>query len=488
MMETKSNKSSVRVNETHILVLKEVDRNLQVLSVPIEDCSFIVNEINAAVENTNKTMLDIQSLFFNNFNGISNSYYYLYPYSYDSSYISGAVKPKRYSYDDYKKMLDKTVEEKSKCMEDKSKEKIVTEAMKSLKCNYARLCIRYIKQQQMYKAFQNAENSPSVKMYSCEAIGWTNFVYKITDDLNVCVYTNLGYGNSSYFTLTVSYKDIIIAPFSHIAKYYFANMTDIIRCTRDYIVDKDSWNPMLEFVRDFTNHSLSNPESFIEHYLMNEIDEMMKGLRNIMSYPEDVINMFRNQNSNLSEYHYLRLISPMSDDEKRRFEVYRDEMPVIFKSEKLTQAINILERLRELGQVYSKIEDYVDEILTMVSKLSPEIDKTIKKIQEAIEKLTKEKESKEEKRDNLQSKVDKFSSELNELLSKLPEDSNWEKKVEISKHYEEEHPDYVSMKGLLINVKDEILKISYQIYSRNSLVYRLSSCADNIGRCLLKSA
>ena len=81
MMETKSNKSSVRVNETHILVLKEVYRNLQVLSVPIEDCSFIVNEINAAVENTNKTMLDIQSLFFNNFNSINNSYYYLYPYS-----------------------------------------------------------------------------------------------------------------------------------------------------------------------------------------------------------------------------------------------------------------------------------------------------------------------------------------------------------------------------------------------------------------------
>ena len=45
---------------------------------------------------------------------------------------------------------------------------------------------------------------------------------------------------------------------------------------------------MFEFVNDFTNRSLSNPESIVESYIMNEIDEMMEGLRNIMSNPSEV--------------------------------------------------------------------------------------------------------------------------------------------------------------------------------------------------------
>ena len=453
-----------KINETHILVLKEHNGIFQIASMPIDDSSFIINKIKASVDNPNKTLLDVQSEFLNNFQSINNTYGYLYPYAYSSSYVSGAIKPKKYTYDEYKTELDNRL--KSKVI-DENIDKIIEKENRILKQSYASLCTRYIKQQMLYKAFQNAANDSSCKMYSRESIGWSSFDYAITDDIKVCIYTNLGFGYASYFTLSISYKDIIIAPFSHIAKYYNACMIDIIRCTRDYYVEKDSWYPMFEFVKDFVNHSLEDPKSFVESYIMNEIDEMIRCLRNIMTNPSAIINMFKNQNNNL-DYHRLRFINPMSNDEKQLYSVYPIEMPTIFKSEKLSQAVNTLKRLEELQKIHSQINVYIEEILNMIIELSPEIDKTIKSIQVDIERLVVQKKPKEELAESLQTQIDRFVSELNNELEKLPKDADWKRKEDVRKQFEVKHPIYIDTNNRLQEVKDEIYEINKKIYSLNS--------------------
>lgn len=465
-----------KINETHILVLKEHNGIFQVALMPIDDSSFIINEIKASVDNPNKTLLDVQSEFLNNFQSINNAYGYLYPYVYSSSYVSGAIKPKKITYAEYKTELDNRVKNKVKT---KNIDKIIEDENRILKQNYASLCTRYIKQQMLYKAFQNAANDSSCKMYSRESIGWSSFDYAITDDIKVCIYTNLGFGYASYFTLSISYKDIIIAPFSHIAKYYNACMTDIIRCTRDYYVEKDNWYPMFEFVKDFVNHSLEDPKSFVESYIMNEIDEMIRCLRNIMANPSAVINMFKNQNNNL-DYHRLRFINPMSNDEKQLYSVYPIEMPTIFKSEKLSQAVNTLKRLEELQKNHSQINVYIEEILNMIIELSPEIDKTIKSIQVDIDRLVVQKKPKEKLAESLQTQIDGFVSELNNELEKLPKDADWKRKEDVRKQFEERHPIYIDAKNRLQEAKDEIYEINKKIYSRESLVERLFNSNNNL--------
>ena len=467
-----------KINETHILVLKEHNGIFQVISMPIDDSSFIINEIEASVDNPNKTLLDVQSEFLNNFQSINNAYGYLYPYAYSSSYVSGAIKPKRHTYAEYKTELDNRVKNRA-IGENIDINHIIEDENRILKQNYASLCTRYIKQQMLYKAFQNAANDPSCKMYSRESIGWSSFDYAITDDIKVCLYTNLGFGYASYFTLSISYKDIIIAPFSHIAKYYNACMTDIIRCTRDYYVDKDNWYPMFEFVKDFVNHSLEDPKSFVESYIMNEIDEMIRCLRNIMANPSAVINMFKNQNNNI-DYHRLRFINPMSNDEKQLYSVYPIEMPTIFKSEKLSQAVNTLKRLEELQKIHSQINVYIEERLNMIVELSPEIDKTIESIRIDIERLVIQKKPKEELAESLQTRIDGFVTELNNELEKLPRDADWKRKEDVRKQFEERNPIYVDTKNRLQEVNDEISEINKKIYSRKSLVERLLNSSNNL--------
>ena len=467
-----------KINQTHILVLKEQNGLFELSSKPIEDSSFVVNKIKASVDNPNKTLMDVQSDFLNNFRCLSNGYGYLYPYAYDSSYVSGAYKPRNYTYADYKAELDKRVKNKKETQTIDTT-KAIDAVNQSLKTEYFQLCSRYIKQQMMYKAFEEAKNDSQCKMYSREFIGWSSFEYSINDDIKVCIYTNFGFGYASFFTLSVSYKGIVIAPVSHVAKYYKANMTDIIKCTRDYYVDSENWYPMFEFVKEFVNKSLTNPLAFVEKYIMNEIQEMMECLRNIMSNPYAVIQKFRNQRrESLSYYHRLRFISPMSPDEEQRFKVFPIEMPTVFKSEKLEQAVNTLKLLKELLEFYPLINSYIDEIVNMIHKLSPEVENTISRIKKDIERLNIQKNPRIEEAEALKSKIHELTTQLEGRLETLPKGASYSEREEVRKQFMIENPIFKETKDKLTKVEGEIAKLNQDIYSRNSLIESLSHSSN----------
>ena len=189
--------------------------------------------------------------------------------------------------------------------------------------------------------------------------------------------------------------------------------------------------------------------------------------------------MFKNQNNNI-DYHRLRFINPMSNDEKQLYSVYPIEMPTIFKSEKLSQAVNTLKRLEELQKIHSQINVYIEEILNMIVELSPEIDKTIESIRIDIERLVIQKKPKEELAESLQTRIDGFVTELNNELEKLPRDADWKRKEDVRKQFEERHPIYVDTKNRLQEVNDEISEINKKIYSRKSLVERLLNSSNNL--------
>lgn len=463
------------MNRKEILTLKNVNGLLNVVRIPVEDSSFIIKELENAKENPNKTLMDMQSLFFHSFHPILEYYNYTFPYSYGSSYISGASKPKNLSYAEYQAKLAKDIADKIKDKTTAEIDIIKKKQDKEYKSIFFCQAARYIRQQQIYKAFQKAQNDPNVKMYSRENIGWSGFEYKITDDIKVCVHTNFGYGFACYFTLTVSYKGIVIAPFTHVVKYYKANMTDIIRCTRDYYVSSDSWSPAFDFVKDFANQSLRNPQKFVEDYLMNEIREMMGGLRNIMNNPNGVINMFKHQSRELSDYHTLRLISPMSDDEKKRFEVFPSEMPVVFKAEKIRESYNMLKRLKEIGEILPEVNNYVSEIVSMIIKLTPEINRTMSTIKNDIKRLQTQKDSKTKTKDSLEEKKSVHESAIETLIEKLPEGASYSEKQKVREDYANQHPVYTQIKTQISDLSDEISELNSKISSRERLVTRLES-------------
>lgn len=113
-----------KINETHILVLKKLDELFCISEIKIEDSSSIIKQIEEAAKNSNnKTVLDIQHIFWDNFNCILNSYGYLYPYGYSNSYVQGAIKPQKWTKEKYEIEFQERLKkgEKKEEIEKKSK-------------------------------------------------------------------------------------------------------------------------------------------------------------------------------------------------------------------------------------------------------------------------------------------------------------------------------------------------------------------------------
>lgn len=445
------------VNETHVLVLKEERGRLVKGTIPIEDCSYICTEIENAAKNPNMTVLDVQTIFNREFKCLKDYYPYLYPYGYGSSYIGGAEKPKQYTYEKYQEELNKGIEE---CKNEQEKERKIRRNQDDLKSTFSYLCTRYIHQQKMYEAFQKAENDPSVKMYSREAIGWKGFTYKIMDDIDICISSNFGYGMSSYFTLTASYKGIVLTPCSLPVKYFYVRMIDIIDCTIRYNVMKASWYPALDFVEKFVNQSLSNPELFVKTYIRNEVDSLMSGLRDIMVDPRVLLRMFQDDRGN-KNYEYLQFVEPMSDHTVQFYNRYPDEFVVDFKCEKFSDAIRMLEKLKEFIPIYERVSDCIDEIIGMVNKLRPEVEDAIVRIQVDIDKLNakiallKAYCALIDKQKTVKKQINALSSELNQVLEQNTTQEEPMTEEEIVASFKDEHPEFDSLHEQIQDVENQ---------------------------------
>ena len=178
----------------------------------------------------------------------------------------------------------------------------------------------------------------------------------------------------------------------------------------------------------------------------------------------------------------------MSGDEKRLFEVFPHEMPIIFKCEKFSQATKMLAQLRKLSDVYSKIDNYIDEILTMMKNIKPEVENTIAGIQDDIMSLENKRESTENKRLLMENRLEPLKNELVVMLEELPKDSSCQDKSAMREKYYKEHPDYATLKDQIQKLDNELRDIKNKIQSRNALLYRLTSNISVIDKCIEPAA
>lgn len=102
-----TNQKSI-INVDHINIIRENDGQVRFESVVIPKDIELLAELEAMVDNPNRTVIDMQNrmaLFFNVNN--RRSYNYIYPYSYASSYVDGVSYPQSMTLDEYHNMVAK---------------------------------------------------------------------------------------------------------------------------------------------------------------------------------------------------------------------------------------------------------------------------------------------------------------------------------------------------------------------------------------------
>jgi len=409
------------VNTKYVLKLVEgPHRILSVVEHPIKRYEILESEIDAIVENEYKNTWDLYSKIIDYCDG-PEVFNLCYPYEYRESFIDGAKRPKHVSYSDAKKH-DEEIKQKiiNSCnLKNKTKEEVKIYCQNKLKeyyhqekWKYAKKVLRYIRCLNLYNTIAEIKTDDKVKMYSSDEIGWTTFSYSISDDINVLVKTNFDYGASSHFYLIIKYKNLIIIPYSDLVHYYYAEMKDLISYTRSYACRRDSWHYALNFVEEFANKCLENPEEFIRHYILTEIVEMMKGLKATIKNPEEVLNKIKNTKL---DYIRMNVIRPFNSNDKELYEMLPSESISVFKAEKISGALEFIESLKQIEDLCPELSPIIDEIKDMNFSIKNEVENTITSINIDLKPLKEKKENVDNEIEKLDNKIEKHEKKIEKI-------------------------------------------------------------------------
>lgn len=98
---------NIDIDRTHIIALQQVNGQFLNKELPINRPEHFIAELNAMIDNPNRTVYDMQSQFVTRFPQTQTGMDYIHPYSYDAAYVNGVGYPKLTGYNDLPGSWDK---------------------------------------------------------------------------------------------------------------------------------------------------------------------------------------------------------------------------------------------------------------------------------------------------------------------------------------------------------------------------------------------
>ena len=419
------NLENVMVNVTHMCVLRKVENEDRV-KVDFVELKFKhqdqLDELKRMADNDNRSVLDMQdyvkgsslrrlSLDFDFCSCLSDSYQWI-----------SCIQP--VSFADYQKVIDEYEERGDKA----GKEAYARDQRQRY---YQRIKSRILPAM-LEDLTTDLYKEPSVLAYSHRRVGWASPAFNLNDDIKVVYLTNFGYGSASYFFLQIYYKGIGILPYSQWVHYRKACASDIIRYTRRYHLNNQEWMKTMAFTADVYNSAVSDPGSFVEKNILNEVEEMVSGLEQIR-----LASKYYIQESFFNESSVL---------------ISGDDM-VRFKGEKISGALNFLDQLQTLTPITDKVGLYIKRIMDCNNSVIPELKTAIVNKKKYLDPILANIEKEQPIWDKLSSKNDVYEKMRSEMYDAIAEeddfsDKAWDAKIEErNKRFAKEHPEYEAFKA-----------------------------------------
>ena len=474
--------------------------------VSIPQSTELVSALEQMAANPNQTVMDMQSRMNIEFPPASREYInYVSPAPYYASYICGTSYPKSRTLEEYNEEMERKSQEYSEEFENnhptvKSEnpeqffqlqsvyiDNKIKEYAESLKKSYLSASKRYIMAHNYTETLNTTKSRINVRMYSTDTLGWSDFTYKVTDDVIITIGTNFGYGQSSYFHLGIRYKGIDVLPYSFVTKYYYANMADIIRYTRLYEAKHDSWNIAFEFVERMANMAAANPDAFIEETIVNEVKEMLGGLRAIIESPRRFMDAFAGHAGETVRCNYLT-VRNMYRDERSTYEVYPQEMSMAVKAEKIAGALDFLDNLRKLSKQVPGIGDAATQICDMASSIVPDIESMAHRLEAELAILDARLEARRNKIEGVRAEMKPHDDAIELLYAQAKEKDNDSSRYDIREEYARQHDNYAKLRNKCWAIESEINKLENERRQRASFLSRLAKCVSKVRETELKTA
>lgn len=487
-----ANKSMGKISQDYIAAIKRVGNYLESIQVELHKPLTLIEELHAMVENPNRSVYDLQCKFSSDYKYSEKSWYICYPYSLSASYLPITRCPEIKSYSDIKKEWDECFKGeidsiKENCRknrtyfnEDKAREiatNKLAEFKQDQKKEFLDECTKWIDVNEIQTTALSLKRRQDILMYSKENIGWSNFEHRINDELKICISTNFGYGSAAYFVLAIRYKDLNIIPYSCIVKYYKAQMRDIIKCTRQYDPRRDSWEAAFDFIIELSNQAQSNPEKFINEYVMNEVTEMMKGLRAILENPKH----FHDELAKVKVPELIINVRNILDNDILLMRAYPLESTFLFKVEKIVGALHFLNNLQKISSTFinisQEIDKHIDELLKYNFELYPQIKNQCETIEKRIRTEEIRIEIKNKEKEHIITQMKPYKEELSSLLENV---SSWSERTIIESNFKSNNPRYKRLLESKSEKEKEIREINKRINEYKNFISLLKESMDLI--------
>lgn len=206
------------------------------------------------------------------------------------------------------------------------------------------------------KEYSRCQKNEEILFFSHRLKGWSSPEAKINEKFSVEFKTNFGYGKSSYFYVKLKYRDIDIIPFADLVNYEYAGFYEIVKYTRSYELNNESWMLAFKFVCYCFNLIESNESEFINKFLVGELESLVDALDRIMR--EKHFDFIVNKNTGEKESKEFNDLGSLT----------------AFRSRKMVNALNFIVKIYELEKIFNvtkfkqKIELFNKEILNISKK------------------------------------------------------------------------------------------------------------------------
>ncbi|MBQ4411388.1 MAG: hypothetical protein II848_01065, partial [Candidatus Methanomethylophilus sp.] len=350
---------------------------------------------------------------------------------------------------------------------------------RSLKKDYLFYARRYVNATNYHRTLAEVRRAGDVRMWSTDTRGWSDFSYKVTDDITIALGTNFGFGSAAYFKLNLRYKGIDILPYSHLVRYYKANRRDLIRYTRLYDPKHENWDSAFAFVEQTANLAAQSEEEFVREWILMEVREMVSRLHGVLDNPRFYIQEMLSQGDGQSDSGFLT-VRNMDECEKRRYGVYPEEMTMALQAEKITGALDFLGNLSELSAILPEIEAAIAEIRDMAVAVIPRLDGMVREIEAKVTDLKQLKAVKEAMLSAVRTALDPHEKAIDDLYESRGEDRKWWSRSSFESEYAEAHAEYARMKERAKRLDDEVWKLGSDIQMRSSFRDGLLECRKRV--------
>lgn len=478
-------------NYDYILALHFDGEKLHKIQIPIERnlklCESLISKLDNSDSNAYDMHMELQR-------GIRSriGFQCCLKYRYTDSYISDIEFPD-FHPSLHIKSIETFREKKMKMFSDELKyhpgrkeeiehkvDVLVLRKQREDKVKFLKKYIPYIYASDYQMTLEKNHIKENYKLYSNEVHGRCSYIQEVNNDFKIKTSTNFCYGSSSYFYVIISYKGIELLPYSAWIKYYFAGYNELIKYTRCYYPTRDSWHYCMDFITDYINAAIKDPEKFVREDIMREVNEMREGLEKIMVMDDtrfSVLLDVKQIEEDTTRYIGITAARHANDRDRAYYSISPSECALVYKMEKICGALHFLDSLLQLSEIYSEIQYTIDRIKEMNQNIYPEVVKFIPSIKSDIKVLEWKYKCINGEYDRKEAKFKKLKMELEKLLNKPGNSRNRE---EIECEFRKCHPSYEDLESSLKDLLLEKIEVEEKIKSRKTLFSKIISFKELI--------